>query len=109
TPGDCGTCGHSCNGDQQCVNGGCICRPGLTSCNGFCVDLQRDGDNCGSCGNGCNVNANERCALGKCVQGLCNSMGQYNCNNGCYTQQQLENDPVNCGGCGNVCDPTQVC
>ena len=32
-------------------NAKCACRPGLTSCNGACVDLDANVDDCGMCGN----------------------------------------------------------
>src|SRR5438552_17830724 len=43
-----------------------LCQPGLTSCNGACVNLQSENNNCGVCGNACTEPA-------VCVNGLCNS------------------------------------
>jgi hypothetical protein len=44
-----------------------ICYP-LASCDGLCVDLQTDLENCGSCGNACGpvVNGTAACDVGQC-------------------------------------------
>ena len=67
-----------------------------------------DYNNCGVCGNVCPIVAGrqERCTDGVCTV-RCG--GLTNCNDGCYTQQELNSDPLNCGGCGNVCAADQVC
>jgi hypothetical protein len=54
----CRALGSKCShGDQccsnYCANNVCTCSPGPTNCNGACVDLQTDNNNCGSCGNVC--------------------------------------------------------
>ena len=41
------------------------CREGFTPCDGLCVDLQTDRQNCGACGNACATA--EACVLGICV------------------------------------------
>jgi microsomal dipeptidase-like Zn-dependent dipeptidase len=41
------------------------CSPGLTQCNGTCVNSRTDRNNCGACGNACDG----RCVDGKCVTG----------------------------------------
>ena len=43
---------------------GGVCPTGQTRCNGECVDLDTDPDNCGACGNACG--AGEPCADGIC-------------------------------------------
>lgn len=97
-----------CAGDQTCAGGNCVCRSGLTSCNGACVDLKHDFNNCGGCGQGCNNNS-LRCVDGMCKLTLCQTLGQTNCNGGCYSDAQLNRDPLNCGGCGNACNTDEVC
>jgi hypothetical protein len=107
SPGDCGQCGKACTQTETCANGSCACRAGLTSCPLGCVDIKRDGNNCGGCGKVCSLT--ERCQNGACQDQDCDTMGETNCNNGCYTQAQLDVDPLNCGQCGNECDTTQLC
>lgn len=69
-----------------------------TCCNGNCVKLQTDNNNCGKCGNECgNL---RKCIAGKCVLPLC-SKGQTNCNGECLDTQT---DRRNCGCCGYDCD-----
>jgi hypothetical protein len=58
--------GAVCPAGQICTNGACVsgCAPGLTPCNGACVDLDTNTSNCGSCG--------IQCASGQvCVSGVC--------------------------------------
>jgi len=70
------------------------CAAGLTNCNGTCVDLQTDANNCGACGTICPAGAtcvngqctllsqgspcssNSQCISGHCVDGFC-------CNTAC--------------------------
>jgi hypothetical protein len=40
------------------------CEHGKTLCNGDCVDLQEQRENCGSCGNACGMN--QECNAGVC-------------------------------------------
>jgi hypothetical protein len=72
-PSNCGACGRRCNGvGFLCVNGECVCEPGLHRCpdrpqsgdRPFCVDTRIDRYNCGSCGVRCR-------ACGYCVAGGC--------------------------------------
>src|SRR5437762_3223252 len=41
-----------------------VCSVGATICNGMCIDLASDGNNCGSCGIVCN--APTQCVSGSC-------------------------------------------
>ena len=52
--------GDECNADCTLP----VCAPGLTECNGECVDLQTDVNNCGQCGRVCNTG--EECGSGSC-------------------------------------------
>src|SRR5690606_37743418 len=56
TVANCGACGRTCSGSQQC-------------CDGNCVDVQRDPSNCGSCGRSCSNDATDSCTGGVCTCG----------------------------------------
>ncbi len=58
-----------------------LCGSGLTVCNGQCVSLSSDPNNCGTCGHVCSAGAT--CCSGSCVS--------------------LSSDVNNCGSCGHVC------
>lgn len=117
---NCGVCGNECAGGTHCrldqyYVPQCMCAPGQTYCERFCIgeicvgtcaDLTSDKDNCGACGFACpqpplDVQA---CSYGKCE--LTCTMGRGDCNgnlaDGCETN--IASDPKNCGGCGHVCD-----
>jgi hypothetical protein len=101
---NCGKCGQACGADAgaimgggmwKCTNGSCaiVCPMGKTECNGACVDVKTDFDNCGMCSNACMMGE-------QCLQGLCCKMGETVCNMQCA---DLQNDPNNCGMCGKQC------
>src|SRR5512139_1911622 len=48
---------------------GCSGSLGLIECDGQCVNIQIDRDNCGECRNECN--AGDACMLGKCISISC--------------------------------------
>jgi hypothetical protein len=109
-PMNCGTCGHQCAANQDCVDGTCICPPGTTRCGHRCVDVKVDPNNCGECGNGCpgaggeSENGTPTCSAGECGY-LCYA-GWANCDqrieNGC--EVNIGSDPNHCGGCSTQCD-----
>ena len=70
------------------------CPSGETRCDGQCVNLDSDVDNCGFCGNSC--------AKGKtCLKGVCECpSGETNCSGVCT---DLNSDSNNCGSCGSTC------
>ncbi|MGH8327355.1 MAG: hypothetical protein ACRET2_11375 [Steroidobacteraceae bacterium] len=84
------------------------CPSGQTKCNGQCVDLESDTNNCGSCGNVCVSPSN--CQNGQC-QLVCEACGSGHQSPGmqvCVVGGAAQcvdtwTDPDNCGGCGNVC------
>jgi hypothetical protein len=49
---------------NYCANNVCACPPGLTNCNGTCVNLYEDNNNCGYWGNVC-------IGFDQCVDGDC--------------------------------------
>ena len=89
------------NGAAVCSGSSCgiTCNSGLTGCNGACVDLTSDDQNCGSCNTVCG--ANEHCDNG-CV---CDA-GYTDCNGTCFN---LQTDKNHCGNCSKVCAPGQSC
>ncbi len=69
-----GECLPGCDSDVQCTNANercnvsthtCVCTLGLTRCEGTCVNLLSDRQNCGVCTNSCK--GNESCVLGQCL------------------------------------------
>jgi hypothetical protein len=102
---NCGKCGTICGldagavmggGTWGCLNGNCsiICPAPKVECNGACVDVKTDNDNCGMCGTTC-VSMTEQC-----TDGLCCAMGSKVCNAMCTNTMS---DANNCGMCGNKC------
>lgn len=70
TPARCGSCSTTCAPADQCsqVDAGVFqCQPFCTgsqvNCQGVCVDVQTDPDNCGQCG--------KFCASNLCIAGVC--------------------------------------
>lgn len=101
-PEFCGACVQAQCGDAQfCQDGICVCRPGLTDCDGQCVDTNSDPGNCGGCGNNCDMT---------CVGGNC--LNESSCTTTvCHGSAcvDTDNDPLNCGDCDNACAMDQVC
>jgi hypothetical protein len=83
------------------VEKGATCQAPLTSCDGACVDVQTDTNNCGSCGAVCAGGA--ACVNGTCVLECAPPTRDCDSNliNGCETNVSV--DLNNCGTCGNVC------
>lgn len=98
---NCGKCGNQCGPGKICSAGVCGCTPGLSECNGACVNLTSDGNNCGTCGTVCSPGF---CSNRACVQS-CPS-GEMQCGNSCVN---FQTDPTNCGFCGNQCSGGQAC
>lgn len=119
-PNNCGACFNTCASGQTCVNGQCLSSSGQQSssvqprtcaifgqtlCNGACVDLQTNSNNCGACGSTC---------TGTCVNGQCQSfaptsrcpIGTTSCNGACV---DTLTDNNNCGSCNTKCSSIQYC
>jgi len=122
-PGNCGNCGNACpipeNGSATCSGGTCgiicdpgyipdgntcrvACDPGYTDCDGVCVDLSSDPNDCGNCGNVCPTpdNGSATCSGGIC--GVDCDSGYSECGDECVDTQS---DLSNCGDCGIICYP----
>ena len=111
---NCGACNVSCAPDEICSGGTCrecgarysacgnkCCRDDVEDCcNGVCMDVTSDPNNCGSCRHSCNG--------GSCSGGLCGNCpsGFALCGGTCVN---LQTDANNCGSCGNVCKPGVGC
>ncbi|MDC0739897.1 MXAN_6577-like cysteine-rich protein [Polyangium mundeleinium] len=78
------------------------CAGGTTSCNGTCVNVAADAQNCGACGTTCS--ADETCSDGACVLDCVS--GQTTCGSTCVDTSK---DLANCGACGNPCAAGEVC
>ena len=81
---------------------GPACQSPETECDGECVNINTDPENCGACGASCE--ADELCADGDCV-GVCPEE-QLQCGQSCVDPDA---DPEHCGGCDNACLENQVC
>ena len=114
---NCGACNDATNsktcGDGQiCLGGACVvsCAPGLTQCNGACVDTHNDPAHCGTCGTSCSaaLSAGPVCGAGVC--GVSCPAGETKCGSKCVDPSS---DPNNCGtglaACGVACAAGQVC
>lgn len=94
-------CSGSCDTRRQAprnVRNRCACPVGTARCDGACLDLSINEDNCGACGNQCL--SGEFCVSGTCVCGLTT------CYDACV---DLDTSVDHCGGCGDACKPTEIC
>lgn len=72
------------------------------ACEGACVDINSDINNCGQCGVQCG--GGEVCEFGQCG---CEGGAEFvNCSGVCI---DTDNDSANCGGCGTQCPVGLVC
>ena len=109
---NCGACGTQCTapanlcspqGDAgtayACSTG---CGPGLTNCNGSCVNTQTSTGNCLTCGNACTTTVAD--AVPTCAAGACsyNCDPTYtSCSGGCWNTQT---DANHCGAACSACN-----
>lgn len=78
------------------------CAADRALCNGACVNLLADGQNCGACGSACP--AGSGCAGGVCVGGC--AAPRVTCAGTCT---DTSSDPRNCGACANTCFAGENC
>lgn len=101
---------------QTCVEGSCVCQPGLANCNGLVddgceTDIATDFENCMTCGATCSslnlvdVSCDGGCR-GQCVAGFadCNDDKQ---RDGC--EVELATSAEHCGACGSACSVDTTC
>jgi Stigma-specific protein, Stig1 len=79
---------------------GITCPNGQQYCNGQCISVTNDQNNCGSCGKACSAQL-------ACIHGSCGCPGKLtNCTDVC-TDTNV--DASHCGTCGNSCGLGEVC
>jgi hypothetical protein len=89
--------------DPKAGDGACVAPN--TVCNGACVSLLVDENNCGQCGRVCQGGSGAACIGGACT---CTAIGMMYCDDGQGTGcRDVRTDVNNCGACGSVCDPNQ--
>lgn len=95
----CGACESPCDGECR---GGLCCAEGSEWCDGTCVDVRVDAENCGGCGN--------RCVDGICRDGACcaSSGGLVCVTEGIAACVDPTSDPAHCGECDSPC-PSGLC
>jgi hypothetical protein len=76
------------------------CPAGLMSCDGECVDLQEDNNNCGACGRVCPSDRT-------CLAGVCACPPSTTDCDGLCVDLRSSND--HCGACGNRCELPLIC
>ena len=84
------------------VDGGPMCAPGGSPCDGRCVNFANDRAHCGACGMACSMG--QVCAAGVCTVECVT--GQTNCGGSC---RDTQTDRAHCGACGMACATGQVC
>jgi len=105
----CAPMAHACTVSADCCSGDCeanvcSCPAGTLACDGTCLDVTSDDDNCGACGHTCPSDST-------CTNGVCDCLGDdpgyLACGDECT---DVLSDPDNCGACGTKCSsPTGTC
>lgn len=103
-PPDTCLCDQGCDAEYEVCQGEvCMCRLGLTRCEGVCVDTRVDPAHCGRCGEAC-AEDEPLCSASDCVA-TCEG-SQVLCGGGCVDTAV---DSLHCGMCGKVCKSDEVC
>jgi hypothetical protein len=103
TAGAAAAAGILSRGASASAQGGCT--TGQTDCNGVCVDLLTDMDNCGACGEICESGlVGVACIGGECVRTSCPAALPLQCGQTVDDCVDPTTDPNNCGDCGVVCE-----
>jgi len=87
---------------QRCSASGCVCRAGLTDCDGVCVNLADDPQHCGSCTMQCVAGA---CGGRQCRTPPCDGFPD-KCGDSCT---DVRTDPLHCGSCDRRCNADELC
>ena len=115
----CEPLGSECATGTECCTGTCAggkcCPAGETNCNGACVNLKTDENNCNECGRVCS--GGRSCCNGFCVNTQISETNCGECGKRCAAGQtccggkcvDTETDTNNCGTCAEVCGPNQNC
>lgn len=106
------TCACGIYVDRECGDAACFYNE--FCCDGRCVDLRSDVDNCGNCGRRCRTENHEICAEGRCVimePCDCGAFGLRQCDGECA---DFSFHPRHCGGCTTAtedhsCPPDHAC
>jgi hypothetical protein len=102
-PADTCACDLRCDTElEACEDSVCVCRAGLTRCDGACVDTRADAANCDGCGKACGVGT--VCADGACVASC--GADQQVCGGACV---DVKSDSLHCGDCGKLCPADELC
>jgi hypothetical protein len=102
---NCGSCGHQCAGDQECVGGVCVCTP--NSCPTGCCDPATQSCKAGNTSAFCGSNGTAcvQCVAGQeCQNGSC-ACTPASCSSGCCENNQCQpgNSNTACGTGGVTC------
>ncbi|MEM9696288.1 MAG: hypothetical protein AAGA56_27330 [Myxococcota bacterium] len=100
-PGAIAACSSGTNDPTD--SGRAVSCPGLTRCDGACVDANHDPDNCGACGASCDEG--QACVEGVCTAAACPE-GTTSCAERCV---DLRYDPRHCGACEAACGSDSIC
>jgi hypothetical protein len=95
-------------GESQVTTTGFACAARTTDCQGECVNLSSDDQNCGSCGRACPDG--HYCYKGECAYREICRENEVKC--GAWGCSDLQTDYFNCGACGVKCPsetPVQTC
>jgi hypothetical protein len=90
---------------------GCVCRPGTVDCDGECLDVRYDRDNCGACGNQCapgSVCSDQRCVTRGATGQSCSTDSNCDDGNECNGRERCVNH-VCFGGEAVQCDDGVMC
>ena len=91
-------------------NTGIACTNGLTNCNGVCVNLKTDPQNCGGCGSACALPAGGGQAA--CVAFQCTAKcdtGEHACNGTCTSNKSVATCGTSCLPCPSPTNGSATC